>query len=214
MMFLWPEAIIFGVFGLIIGSFLNVFILRHGVRSLGGRSSCMQCGRTLTWVDLVPVFSWIVLKGRCRTCACPISVQYPLVEASTAILFALIGGALLPVVIKILALPIIALLIAITVYDYQHTIIPDEWSYSFAFLALVIVFVATWYMQTPQGIIVELLAGPVTALPLFCFWLFSRGRWMGLGDAKLALGIGWLLGFPNGLVALFFSLLLLCEGFS
>lgn len=207
-MFYWPEAFIFGVLGLVIGSFLNVFILRHGVRSLGGRSSCMHCGRTLTWQDLFPVFSWLLLKGRCRTCKSPISAQYPVVEASTALLFGLVGGAPIAFVVQILSLPILCLLIAITVYDYQHTIIPDEWSYAFALCALGISFVAAWPILTQQWVIAELCAGPVTALPLFCFWLFSKGRWMGLGDAKLSLGIGWVLGFPYGLVSLFFSFIL------
>src|SRR4051812_42460706 len=86
-------SFVFGIFGLIIGSFLNVLILRHGERSLGGRSACMSCGRTLKWFDLIPVFSWLALLGRCRTCKKKISVQYPIVEATTAILFAAVGSA-------------------------------------------------------------------------------------------------------------------------
>src|SRR3989344_9700256 len=89
-------AISFGLFGLIVGSFLNVLILRWGTRPLTGRSACMSCGRTIPWYDLVPVFSWILLGGQCRSCGSRISLQYPLVESVTGLLFFFIGLAQLP----------------------------------------------------------------------------------------------------------------------
>ena len=190
-------SLVFGAFGLIVGSFLNVVILRHGVRSLGGRSGCMSCGAQLQWYDMVPVFSWLALGGKCRACRAHISPQYPLVEAVTAILFALIGATSLLLLQKILGCVILALLVAITVYDIRHTVIPDAWAYTFAALA----FLSSLFTLTPS--LVNILAGPIAAAPLFALWLFSRGRWMGLGDAKLALGIGWLLGPALGLFAIF-----------
>jgi leader peptidase (prepilin peptidase)/N-methyltransferase len=202
-------AIVFAVFGSIIGSFLNVLVLRKGVASLEGRSHCPSCGKNIAAYDLIPVFSWLILRGRCRHCGSRISVQYPLVEASTAILFALVGLASYPAFLfsgpaALLLLAhwiVVALLVAITVYDMRQTIIPDEWSYLFAGLALLISFISAPALST-------LLAGPLAALPLFFLWLVSRGRWMGLGDPKLALGIGWLLGFPLGVVAVFTSFIL------
>ena len=195
---------IYGLFGLIIGSFLNVVILRRGA-SLGGRSGCMSCGAALRWFDLVPVVSWIALSGRCRVCGSRISAQYPLVEASTAILFGLIGAASnLSIPMQIISLIIIALLVLITAYDLRHTIIPDEWSYAFAFFA----FIAASSFAIGSGwmgVIALIIAGPLCALPLFALWLVSHGRWMGLGDAKLALGIGFLLGQGAGLFAVFFA---------
>src|SRR3989344_4669887 len=126
-------ALIFGIFGLIVGSFLNVVILRRGARALSGRSACMSCGRQLLWHDMVPFVSWLALRGRCRGCGSGISLQYPLVEAATAILFAAIGAAPhLDIAHKIIFCIIAALLICITVYDLRHTIIPDGWAYSFA----------------------------------------------------------------------------------
>jgi Bacterial Peptidase A24 N-terminal domain len=80
----------FGMFGLIVGSFFNVVIIR-GTGALIGRSACMSCGKTLAWYDMVPVVSWFLLRGRCRTCGSALSIQYPLVEGATAILFALVG---------------------------------------------------------------------------------------------------------------------------
>src|SRR3989344_1185007 len=138
-------ALVFGVFGLIVGSFLNVIVLRRGVRSLGGRSGCMSCGTQLSWYDMVPVFSWLALRGRGRTCGGCVSVQYPLVEAATGVSFAVVGywvstASFLPSlaggILVVLYLGILALLICIAAYDFLHTIIPDEWVWSFNALAL------------------------------------------------------------------------------
>ncbi len=203
------SAISLAIFGAIVGSFLNVLVLRKGVASLGGRSHCPSCGKTIAAYDLVPVFSWILLAGRCRYCGSRISAQYPLVEASCAILFGLVAAATFPeyllsvsgMVVLLARFAIVALLVAITAYDMRHTIIPDEWSYSFAAIAFIL---SLTHSQT----LISISAGPIAAAPLFFLWLISRGAWMGLGDPKLALGIGWLLGFPLGIVAVFVSFIL------
>ncbi len=200
-------AVGFGMFGLIVGSFLNVLIIRHGVRSIGGRSGCMACGAQLPWYDMIPVFSWIALRGKCRVCKTRISIQYPLVEAATALLFAAIGGApVFGVLYKIGFCVIAAVLIAIAAYDIRHTIIPDAWAYTFAGLSFVIV--GSLVLQGGQSALLYLAAGPIAAAPLFLLWLASNGRWMGLGDSKLALGIGWLLGAQLGVAAVFFSFII------
>jgi leader peptidase (prepilin peptidase)/N-methyltransferase len=201
-------AFAYALFGLIIGSFLNVVILRHGARTVGGRSGCLSCGAPLHAYDMVPVFSWLTLRGRCRDCGSRISIQYPLVEATTAILFALIGSAALSIPLTLLALIIAALLVLIAAYDIRHTIIPDEWVYSFALLSFIAsspVALSSAGQGGAMGILLLLLAGPVTALPLFALWAVSRGRWMGFGDVKLAVGIGWLLGLSSGLSAIFLA---------
>lgn len=185
-------ALVCGLFGLIVGSFLNVAILRHGARSISGRSACMSCGAQIKWYDLLPVLSWIFLRGRCRACGSSISAQYPLVELATGLSFALVGAsqAMFGIALPFF-LALTAFMVMIAVYDILHTIIPDEWAYMFALFALVTSIIEPLYTGP---LIYLLLAGPATALPLFVLWLISGGRWMGLGDAKLALGIGWLLG--------------------
>lgn len=193
-------ALTCGLFGLIIGSFLNVLILRRATRSIAGRSGCLSCGERIRAYDLVPIVSWVLLRGRCRSCESRISVQYPLVEVSTALCFGLLGLALGGGLALIFALFITALLIAIVVYDIAHTIIPDEWAYAAAAAAL-----AYALIEGAHPIFLTLLAGPVAALPLFALWAISRGRWMGLGDAKLALSIGFLLGPLYGVYAIFFA---------
>lgn len=207
--------IAFGMLGLIAGSFLNVLALRFGERSLGGRSACPRCGRTIFWYDNIPLVSWVALRGRCRFCKERISLQYPLVELATGALFAAAGAAPIPLFQKVVALPIIALLIVITIYDFYHTIIPDLWVYPFAALALIfslgsplispILFSPESLADFQDLLLWILSAGPLVALPLFLLWFFSRGRWMGLGDSKLALGMGWLLGTAGGYGALFIA---------
>lgn len=192
-------------FGAIIGSFLNVVILRRGARDLGGRSACGSCGRQLEWFELVPIASWIVLRGRCRTCGSVVSVQYPLVEAGTGLLFALIITAPVPLVLQFAALAVAMLSILIAVYDVRHTIIPDEWAAWFGVSALVYAGIAGAFSVAPWQ---AFLAGPVVAAPFFLLWLISRGAWMGLGDAKLGLGIGWFLGVFGGVQAVFLSFMI------
>lgn len=190
------------VFGTIIGSFLNVLILRRGARSLGGRSSCSSCGRTLVWYELVPVISWLALRGRCRTCGSRISIQYPLVETLTGIVFATLAAAPVPLLYLVFAFPLAAVAIAIATYDIRHTIIPDSWAAVFGVLALGYAVVSGAFAFMPLWAFV---AGPFAAFPFFFLWAVSRGRWMGLGDAKLALGTGWLLGIMGGIEAVLFS---------
>jgi leader peptidase (prepilin peptidase)/N-methyltransferase len=196
-------AFTFGVFGLIVGSFLNVLVLRQGTGAgLGGRSACMSCGMQLRFYHLVPVFSWLFLRGRCAGCGSRISIQYPLVEATTGFVFAVVGSTMLPIIPELVALVAFALLIAISAYDLKHTIIPDQWSYAFAPLSLLFSFLVV----PPQSItewLILIASGPAVALPLWALWFLSRGRAMGLGDVKLAVGMGWLLGPYWGLVAVF-----------
>lgn len=187
--------------GLILGSFTNVLILRHGVEGLGGRSHCPGCNTQLRWFELIPLLSYLMLRGRCRSCARRISVQYPLVEVSMAVLCIGIGLSSLPIHAKIVALPILVLLVAITVYDLYYTLIPDAWSYSLAFLSFVYGIMLIPAREL-SDILLFLVAGPVVALPLATLWYVSRGEWMGLGDAKLVLGFGWLVGLRFGVIAL------------
>jgi len=198
------EAVTWGMLGLIVGSFTNVLILRHGHASLMGRSACPRCKRELEWYELVPVLSWLVLRGRCRTCHARISLQYPAVELLMGGLFVAIGLAPVSSVVRIVGCAIAILLVAIAVYDLRHTIMPDSWVYGFAGLSL---FGSTFAIAlegeaSVSSVSLLLVAGPLTAFPLWFLWRISGGRWMGFGDVKFALGMGWLLGAWQGFVAL------------
>ncbi len=191
------DVVFYAGLGLIIGSFLNVLILREGREGLGGRSHCPRCRHTLSAIDLIPVVSWVLLRGRCRYCKTSISLQYPLVELLTASIFLVIGIAEISLLARAVGFFIAAFCVAIAVYDLRHLLIPDDWNYGFLVSALV------FGALLPAGsFFAQSIAGPLTALPLWALWYFSSGRWMGFGDVKFALGIGWLLGIYHGFVAL------------
>jgi len=162
---------------------------------------------------MVPVVSWFVLRGKCRSCGAKISLQYPLVEGTAGAAFALIGGAALPPFLfpfgaQVWACAIIALLIMIAAYDIRHTIIPDVWVWPFVGLAFLWMFFMTTLLPSSMPLWPLIVSGPISALPLFALWAASRGAWMGFGDVNLALGIGWLLAFPFGLAAIFLAFVL------
>ena len=194
------------IFGTIIGSFLNVVAFRYNTGlGVNGRSKCFSCAKTLTWKELIPVFSFVAQKGKCRKCKSKISWQYPLVEVSTGVLFLLIFMKFSPVdataaVQTGLYLLITAILLVIVIYDIRHKIIPDALSYLFAGIAFVSLFFGgVTFFHMP--LVIDLLAGPICALPFALLWLVSKGAWMGLGDAKLMLGIGWTLGLVGAVSA-------------
>jgi len=206
------------IFGLVIGSFLNVVILRLGRKGVvTGRSSCPHCNRTLTFLDLIPVLSFIFLLGRCRSCRQTISWQYPLVEFATGALFVFTFGFWLDSwsvtsgsdlwqfsfwFSLVLVLLIWSCLVVIFVYDLKHKIIPDRAVFTFIGLALIW---WGWSFFFGEGVFalgwLDLLAGPVLFFLFWLPWYFSRGRWMGFGDVKLVLGIGFFLGLVSGLSA-------------
>jgi len=192
--------IYFSILGLIVGSFLNVVILRYNTgASLGGRSGCFSCGHGLAWYELVPVMSYLVLKGKCKHCKCKISKQYPIVELLTSFLFVLSAWKFYPDFISMIFYAILlSFLVVIIVYDLKHKIIPDNPTYSFIILAILSPVILGFYRFSPEvigwKILWNLLGGIVIFLFFFSLWYFSDGRWMGFGDAKLGFGIGALLG--------------------
>jgi len=201
---------IFFALGAIIGSFLNVVIYRLNTgRGLWGRSFCNSCSRTLEWVDLVPIFSFLILRARCRRCSSKISSQYVFVEVLTGVVFVLIYLSLAHLLFTpfifvfyyLLLLSIFSTLIVILMYDFKHTIIPDICVFVFIGLSLLYLLVSNQW--EPSW--VDLLAGPALFLPFWALWYFSKGTWMGFGDAKLAWGIGWFLGLMKGITAIVFA---------
>ncbi len=205
------------ILGMIAGSFLNVVILRYntGQSALKGSSMCFNCGKNLKWYELIPVFSFIFQKGKCRRCGSKISWQYPIVEIITGLLFLLIFNFQFSIFSKfsphfllstIYYLVIFSLLIIIAFYDLRHKIIPNEFVYAFDIMAFLSLF---GILDFKFGISEDFLNRFLVGIGFFAFfaaiWLLSRGRGMGFGDAKLALGIGWLLGWPKGFYALLVS---------
>lgn len=193
---MWLLSIAF-LLGLSIGSFINAWSFRYDTgRSILSASSCFSCNRKLQWFELVPLLSFIALRGKCRTCKSSISLQYPLVELITGVVFVLVFYKLDDYFLLATHLVFWSIFIALSVYDFREKIIPNGPAYILAGLG----FFSPLLYGNPNALLDwrHLIAGPLLALPLASFWFFSRGRWMGLGDAKLELGIGWFLGISLG----------------
>lgn len=192
--------------GTIIGSFLNVVILRYAKVGISGRSQCTHCQRVLTWYELIPVLSFFFLKGKCRTCRKPISLQYVVVETLNGLSFLFIALKFsFPENLLEIGLfwALWSILLVIAVYDFHYKTVPDPFSFLFAVIAFGSIFFHTppsALFVFPQALV--LLAGPILFFPFFLLWFVSQGRWIGLGDGKLAIGIGFLLGLERGVSAL------------
>ncbi len=169
----------------------------------------MSCRNVLSWFELIPLFSFLGLQGRCRNCKSKISIQYPLVEFISGLIFALLfvkfenlffTSATSFIVSYAYYAVIFSILLVIAVYDLKHKIIPDVLAFIFGLLTFAGLFFGASGFQIPST--VQFLSGIFIALPFAMLWFISGGRWMGLGDAKLCLGIGWLLGAALALSAM------------
>ena len=185
---------VFGVLGLVIGSFLTVVIERVPRKEsiVAPRSRCPRCGTEIRARDNVPLFSYLALRGRCRSCGARISPLYPLVELATAGLFAGVGAAFPRLVPAAMVAAFVGLLVAVAVIDVRHRIIPNRIVYpSFvAFAVLVVVgAVAGQGLDAGRaGIGLAAFGGGLLVVAL----VSPRG--MGMGDVKLAGLIGLVLG--------------------
>ncbi len=193
------------LFGLIVGSFLNVLIIRlpQG-KSPTGRSHCPYCMRLVRWYDLVPILSFLILRGRCRFCKHALSWQYPLIELFTGIIFMLSAIAVQPLASHpaLLSLTLLrnwivsGVLIFTAMVDLKHQIIFDA-PLGFAAIA---VFALNLYLG--NGLWLGILAGIIGISFFGLQYVFSRGQWIGGGDIVLGGFLGLALSFPNIFVAL------------
>lgn len=191
--------IVVAALGLCIGSFLGALTFRwpRKISVLDGRSFCPHCKAKISWFDNIPLLSFLLLRGKCRSCGKKISLRYPLIEASTAFLFWSFFRYFGFPAFAFWAV-IISILIAIFVIDLEHKIIPDE----LVFWGILVVF--TFFLFFNQTLVfANFLAGFATSLIFLLIHLFTRGRGMGLGDVKFVILGGFLLGWPKTSVWLF-----------
>ena len=190
------------ILGACIGSFLNctVYRLEHK-KSLKGRSFCPNCKHVLSWQDLFPVFSFLFLGGKCRYCHKKISIQYPLVELATGILFILVINPH-NIIYSIFYLVITCFLVIIFIYDLKHYIIPDKILFPAIITALIYILIPPYNIHNLISIFWAVIVAAGFFLAIF---LISKGKWMGFGDVKLAVLMGLMLGLLNVLVALFLA---------
>jgi leader peptidase (prepilin peptidase)/N-methyltransferase len=191
-------AIVIGVLGLCIGSFINVVIYRvpRGESIVTGRSHCPHCARVIAWYDLAPLLSYLVLGGKCRSCRAAISGRYPLVELLTAVLFLIIYQHFGLQITLVKYLFLASLLVAVSFIDIDHFFIPNRLVLAGGVCGVV------FCILTPDVSLWSALLGAVsTGGFLMLVALFSRGG-MGTGDIKLGLVTGLFLGWPLGLTGL------------
>ncbi len=212
-----------GVFGALIGSFLNVVIYRvpRKLSLVHPGSACPNCGASIRPIDNIPVLSWLFLRGKCRDCGAKISPRYPLVELGTALAFVPVAWVFLPtsefpaglaadILVLVAFLGLAAVSIALALIDLDTSTLPNRIVVP-SLVALLVLFVAAALLQGDVGPLVRAIIG---AAALFAFYLalalVSRGG-MGMGDVKLAallgLALAWV-GWPAFGVGVFAAFVL------
>jgi len=185
-----PVVIVVGIAGLLVGSFLNVVAYRlpRGESLAKPRSRCPSCETPIKPYDNIPVISWLLLRGRCRHCGHPISVRYPLVEASTAALYAAVAADKDTAVDLALGLILVTALVPIVLIDLEHRLIPNLITGPAAVAALI-----AGLALDLDGVPEQLIAG-AAAGGFFLIAALAYPRGMGMGDVKLAGVMGLCLG--------------------
>jgi leader peptidase (prepilin peptidase) / N-methyltransferase len=223
------------VFGLVIGSFLNVVSLRYDgdhfildPRVIGGRSHCPHCKKTLRWFELVPLLSFLLQGGRCRNCKTRLSIQYPVVEFLYGATFVLVPwrvatlAAASPLVWLFAGLwtLIFIVIFLVAIIDLRTGIIPDELNVTLGILAIGLAAVAAAlpaggasllgtlgnFFAVSGGVWISRVIGAVAGFIFFEFLLLvTRGKGIGMGDVKLALPLGFIFGYPDILSVIGFT---------
>ena len=173
------------VFGLLVGSFVNVVVHRvpRGQSIVSPPSSCPACGHRIGPLENIPVLSWLALGGRCSSCKAPIAIRYPLVELAVGSLFALSALEYGPTLAGAAACLLSALLVAILFFDLDHLLIPDS-------LVIPCAVVAFALGAADHRVLEGLEGAAICGGTFFLIYLATRGRGMGLGDVKLAAALG------------------------
>jgi len=194
------------LYGILIGSFLNVCIYRIPKHEtiVTTPSHCMSCGYDLKWFDLVPLFSWLCLRGKCRKCKAPISAQYPIIEATNGLLWLTIIVMFGLNVEGVLYCFLGSALIVISLIDFRTFEIPFGLNVFIAVLGLVrlITDLGHWYLYVIGFFLVSGI--------FFLVFVLSGGRGIGGGDVKLMAAAGLLLGGPKIFLAMLFGCLFAC----
>jgi leader peptidase (prepilin peptidase)/N-methyltransferase len=210
----WLILAYVAVLGLIVGSYLNVLIYRLplGMSTVTPRSRCPACGAPIRALDNLPVLSFLLLGGRCRSCGARISWRYPLLETATALLFA---GCVVAFGLSLQALMAAVfgcLMIALAMIDVDHMILPDRITWpgialGFLFHALLVLRLGLPWRHMLGPLFGALLGGGLPLAIYGLWWLIRREEGLGLGDAKMMALIGTFLEWKALLVAFFFAVL-------
>ncbi len=210
------------IFGLFIGSFVNVVVMRtlRGEDFVRGRSHCDRCGRTLTWYELIPLLSFLALRGKCRTCHQEIDIMHPIVEFITATLFAwwwLIGFAffrltftpILQIIQPLFWLLAGIILLIILIIDLKSYFIPDWATLALFWLILLYrLFLIFAGIYRPIDFAWSMLGAALLLLSFLSLWLITKKRGFGFGDVKLIFPLALIMGWPDMWVGVWLSFLI------
>lgn len=201
----WISGAVF-ILGLIFGSFFNVCIYRLPLELsvAKGRSFCPSCQGLIPWFANIPVASYLALRGKCRTCEAKISLQYPLVELTTGLLFVLLWRFFGPSWHFISYVTFCSALLVITIIDLHHRIIPDEISLSGIVVGFLFVF-PTGDISWSDSLLGILLGGGVFLLIAWTYEKMTKQEGLGGGDIKLLAMIGAWLGYQSLLTVILVS---------
>lgn len=195
---LWYYATIAGMFGLAIGSFLNVVIYRvPNNMSLNGRSHCPKCDHMIRGYDNIPVFSWFILGGKCRDCKEPISWRYPFIEALHAVFWVaivLFFGPTQPLLVPLL-LFFASISVTLTMIDFDTMTLPNKIVYPTIIITALYLTVFTFVTGGMENLFRAGLASLILTGFYFIIYVASKGRGLGFGDVKLAIALGLILGW-------------------
>ncbi len=186
-------AIFFFALGAIVASFLGVVVERYctGESWVTGHSKCSSCGATLTIIDLIPIISWVLLRGHCRTCGSRVPVASTIAEATLGSLFVLAYLQLNISLSFVLLIVALACLMAVVLYDIKHTVIPGIFSLLFVFASIAFRVVSTTNVYN-FGVIFLVASGIALSFALMHY--VSRGRAMGLADTPISFGLALIAG--------------------
>jgi leader peptidase (prepilin peptidase) / N-methyltransferase len=206
------------LFGLAVGSFLNVIIYRTiiGESWVWGRSHCEHCQKPIKWHDNIPLLSYFILQGKCRSCDKVISVSHPVIELLTGMMFVwwYVGGSLFfrltqepfHYIQPLFWLAVGLLLLVIFFADLRYQIIPDEAVFLLGGLTFFYRLALTaLHIMQPIDFGYTILATTIACIGFWALWYFTRGKGMGFGDVKFMIPFGLLLGWPQIFVGLFVS---------
>lgn len=210
------------VIGLAAGSFVNALVWRLHQQAIStkksqkknlsiihGRSMCPHCRHVLSITDLIPIISWLSLRGRCRYCKKPISKQYPFIELLMVVLFIIaytfwpyqitdfMSGAVFAAFLGVVVIGV-----SLAVYDVHWTLLPNKIVYSLAF----VVFLGVVLVFIQQGSINSLQSSLWGSLAyggfFYLIYQFSKGKWIGGGDVRLGFILGFMLGWQKSIIGL------------
>jgi leader peptidase (prepilin peptidase) / N-methyltransferase len=194
--------VVAALFGAVVGSFLNVCIYRLplGASIVFPASACPHCRRELSWYENVPILSWLILRGRCRSCRAPIGVRYPIVEAISAVMFAAAFWYYGWTPLLVARLIFGCALLVLFAIDLEHHLLPNAITLPGIVVGFLFSFVAEpgW-----QSSLIGIVAGGGVLLATFYLWLWIRKiEALGMGDPKMLAMIGAFLGWKLTLLTL------------